>query len=452
MATLVHLPADAAPLTVERVGPDRFGVPVVLALRSHPDPVPFTRQEIDDLTEGAERALVDRLPFVAFLDGFGAGLTDGIEPMVAWGRLCTAMTRCSGIVPTVAVLTGEVVGPMALVVGLFDLVVSTPGSVAAVSVPSAVAQITGVEMSADELGGPGPLGSKSAVAAVHAHDLDDAEAVVASLLAFLPPHADELPPTLSSLDDPARLVPEVADVLPASPQGAYDVRDVIAGIADWDDPDDFVELWALWARNMVVGFCRMAGRSVGIVANQPSQLGGTVDIPASHKAARFVHLCDAFNIPLLTLVDTPGFYPGKDLEWRGMIRHGAQMAFCYIDATVPRVNVTLRKSYGGAYIVMDSKTIGNDITFAWPTAEIAVMGAKGAVEILHRRETPERRAELEADYERRLLNPWPAAERGFIDAVIEPAQTRALVIEALNVLSTKREAIPPGRTHHNMPL
>jgi acetyl-CoA carboxylase carboxyltransferase component len=206
-----------------------------------------------------------------------------------------------------------------------------------------------------------------------------------------------------------------------------------------------------WAGNVVTAFATMGGRPVGIVANQPMNLAGTLDIPASQKAARFVAFCDAFNLPLITLVDTPGFYPGKDLEWRGMIRHGAQLVYAYGRATVPRVCVILRKSYGGAYIVMDSKTMGNDICLAWPWAELAVMGAGQAAAILQRRATPEERVAFEVDYTERLLNPYVAAERGYVDAVIDPADTRREVAAALAMLANKREAIP-RRKHGNTPL
>ncbi len=230
--------------------------------------------------------------------------------------------------------------------------------------------------------------------------------------------------------------------------GSYDVRKVAAAIVD---DGSLLEIRERWAPNVVTAFATMAGRPIGIIANQPISLAGTLDIPASQKAARFVAFCDAFNIGLLTLVDTPGFYPGKDLEWRGMIRHGAQLVFAYARATVPRLCVILRKSYGGAYIVMDSKRMGNDLCFAWPWAELAVMGAGQAAAILRRRATPEERAAFEADYADRLLNPYIAAERGFIDAVIDPAHTRAEVAAAFENLADKREILQP-RKHGNEPL
>ena len=225
------------------------------------------------------------------------------------------------------------------------------------------------------------------------------------------------------------------------------MRQVAAAIVD---ADRLLEIRERWAPNVVTAFATIGGRPIGIVANQPLALAGTLDIPASQKAARFVAFCDAFNLPLLTLVDTPGFYPGKDLEWRGMIRHGAQLVFAYGRATVPRVCVILRKSYGGAYIVMDSKTMGNDVCLAWPWAELAVMGAGQAAAILQRRATPEERAAFEADYAERLLNPYVAAERGYIDAVVEPADTRRVIARALEALADKRERLQ-ARKHGNEP-
>ena len=217
------------------------------------------------------------------------------------------------------------------------------------------------------------------------------------------------------------------------------------------DDDSLLELRSKWATNIVTAFATVDGRPVGIVANQPMSLAGTIDIPASQKAARFVAFCDAFNVPIITFVDTPGFYPGKDLEWRGMIRHGAQLVFAYARATVPRICVILRKSYGGAFIVMDSKTMGNDVCLAWPWAELAVMGAGQAAAILQRRATPEEREAFEADYAERLLNPYVAAERGYVDAVIEPAETRAEIAAALAMLEDKREELR-HRKHGNTPL
>ena len=226
------------------------------------------------------------------------------------------------------------------------------------------------------------------------------------------------------------------------------MRKVAAALAD---DHDVTELWTRWSPQLVTALGRIDGRTVGFMANQPQALAGTLDIAASQKGARFVRFCDSFNLPLVTLVDTPGFLPGKDLEWRGMIRHGAELAFAYAEATVPRVCVILRKAFGGAYIVMDSKGLGNDLCFAWPGAEIAVMGAEGAVQILHRRSLPEEREQLQAEYSERFLTPYQASERGFVDAVIDPSSTRTVVALALETLSTAREMLP-GRKHTVGPL
>jgi acetyl-CoA carboxylase carboxyltransferase component len=238
------------------------------------------------------------------------------------------------------------------------------------------------------------------------------------------------------------------DLVPDASQGSYDVRDAIRSLAD---DGDFVELRAGWAGNLVTALAAIGGRPVGFVANQPQSVAGTLDIAASQKGARFVGFCDSFNLPIVTLIDTPGFYPGKDLEWRGMIRHGAQLAFNYARASVPRVAVVMRKAYGGAYIVMDSRPMGSDLYLAWPSAEVAVMGAKGAVEILHRRASPTARAEAEQAFDAEFLNPWRGAERGSVDAVIDPADTRRVVASALQAIDSKREQLP-SRRHDNSPL
>jgi acetyl-CoA carboxylase carboxyltransferase component len=287
-----------------------------------------------------------------------------------------------------------------------------------------------------------------AVASLVVATIEEATDTVTDLLAFLPSCCDVEPDRRIGSDPADRLTPEAGETIPASLTGSYDVRKVISAFVD---DHEYLELRARWAANIVTAFAHVDGRPVGLIANQPTAIAGTLDIPASQKGARFVAMCDAFNLPIITLVDTPGFYPGKDLEWRGMIRHGAQLAFAYARATVPRVCLTLRKSYGGAYIVMDSKRMGNDLSLAWPGAEIAVMGAKGAAEILHRRATAEERAALEAAYEERLLNPYIAAERGYIDAVIDPVDTRAEISAALEALSTKREHLV-ARKHGNTPL
>ena len=409
---------------------------------------PIRATDAELIARGARRALDQGVPFVCEFAANGPAAEDELAVTFAIGEAAQALTACSGRVPTIGVLQGDaVVGP-ALLLGLMDHVVVVDGSHAFVSGPSMVSEFTGVEFNRTELGGSGALTSQAGLASLTAPTIDDAELLIDDLLGVLPASADDAPPFVGTADPAGRLTPEAADIIPESATGAYDVRNVITTVADdgW-----FLELRDRFATNLVTGFATFGGMPVGVVANQPMSIAGTLDIPSSQKGGRFVAFCDAFNLPLVTFVDTSGFYPGKDLEWRGMIRYGAQLAFAYARATVPRINVTLRKSYGGAYIVMDSKNMGNDFAFAWPSAEIAVMGAKGAVEILHRRADADERAQLEADYEERLLNPYIAAQRGTVDEVIAPERTRASITDALDLLASKRE-ITPRRRHDNTPL
>jgi acetyl-CoA carboxylase carboxyltransferase component len=408
----------------------------------------LTRSDGDTLAEAARFARNERVPLVVFMASSGADVGEGLDALVGWGRAAREMVRNSGIVPMIMVVTGPAVSGPALLLGLADAVIMTPDAYAFVSGPRMVTAFTGVPISVDALGGPAAHARSSGVTSLIAASTEDAGDLVEVLLAHLPSHNDEEPPTLATDDPVGRLTPEAGAILPASPTGSYDVRAVARAVVD---DEEIIELRAAWASNLVTALATIGGRPIGIVANQPQTLAGTLDIAASQKGARFVNFCDGFNLPILTLVDTPGFAPGKDQEWRGMIRHGAEMAFAYARATVPRISLTLRKSYGGAFIVMDSKTIGNDLALAWPTAEIAVMGARGAVEILHRRAAPEERVTLEADYEARLLNPYLAAERGLLDAVIDPSDTRREIADALELLATKRERIVP-RAHDNSPL
>jgi acetyl-CoA carboxylase carboxyltransferase component len=402
----------------------------------------------ETLAVAAKRALTDRHPLVTYLASSGADVHEGVAALHGWGRAARAMVRCSGIVPNIIAVTGPAVSGPSLLLGLADIVIMTKESYAFLSGPHMIREFTGEGISNDRLGGAGAHARMSGVASIVVDTYDDAQAAVEDVLAYLPASVDEEPPRYPCVDPLDRLTPEAGEIMPAATTGSYDVRRVIAAFVD---DGDYLELKAQWAGNIVTAFALIDGRPVGIVANQPTTIAGTIDIASSQKAARFVAMCDAFNLALVTLVDTPGFYPGKDLEWRGMIRHGAQLAFAYARATVPRVCVTLRKAYGGAFIVMDSKTMGNDVALAWPSAEIAVMGAKGASEILHRRASAEERIELERMYEDRFLNPYIAAERGFVDGVIDPADTRRLIVTALETLSTKRENLK-ARSHDNSPL
>ena len=402
----------------------------------------------ESVRSAVELALEKRLPIVGFVAATGPDVAGGITSVHGWGIAARSLVSASGVVPILLCVTGPMLSGPALLLGIADVVVMVSDGFAFVSGPAMVEQFTGVPVAAPDLGGSAVHASRSGVASLVVPDGDAAAAAVGELLRFLPPHVDEIPERLPTGDPADRDTPELADVIPASATGGYDVRAVLEAVAD---DGAVIELRTGWAPNLVTALSAVDGYPVGMVANQPQHLAGTLDIAASQKGARFVSFCDAFNLPIVTFVDTPGFQPGKDLEWRGMIRHGAQMAFAYAAATVPRVCVTLRKSYGGAYIVMDSRYMGNDMAFAWPSAEIAVMGAKGATEILHRKAAPAERAALEDDYAERLLNPYRAAERGSVDAVINPADTRREVAQALALLSSKREEIP-GNRHGNTPL
>jgi acetyl-CoA carboxylase carboxyltransferase component len=400
------------------------------------------------LAAALRHAADQRIPFVGLLASSGVDVTGGVEGIHRWGEAARELTRASGVVPILFVACGPAVSGPALLLGLADQVVFTADAYAFVSGPRMVQDFTGVPVTADVLGGAGAHARSSGLATFVVPDRETALDALADLLAYLPDNVDQLPPRWPTVDPVDRPTPEAGALIPAHPTGSYDVREVIRAVAD---DGELLELRPSWAPNLVTAFATLGGHPVGVVANQSQALAGAIDIAASQKGARFVAFCDAFNVPLLTLVDTSGFLPGKDLEWRGMIRHGAQLAFAYARATVPRIGLTLRKSYGGAYIVMDSRYMGNDLMLAWPSAEVAVMGAKGAVEILHRGAGPDERAGLEADYEARFLTPYAAAERGSISMVIDPADTRRQLVAAVELLHTKSERLRPRR-HDNSPL
>ncbi|MFN8036567.1 MAG: carboxyl transferase domain-containing protein [Acidimicrobiia bacterium] len=397
------------------------------------------------------------IPFVAYLDTAGADLADGVASLHGWGRLARALVDASGVVPTIIVVTGACVSGPALCLGLVDHVVMTAEAFAYVSGPDAVAELTGVNLDRHALGGADVHDRFSGVASFVVEHDDDVDTAVEALLAYLPPNSLADPPPWPTDDPVDRDCAIAARVVPTTAQAGYDVRTVLADVLD---AESFLELRAAYAPNVVIGLGHLDGRAVGVVANQPASRAGTLDIEASRKAARFVQWCDAFNVPLLTIVDTPGFEPGKDLEWRGMIRHGAQLVHAYAEATVPRLSLVLRKAYGGAYIVMDSKGLGNDWCAAWPQAQIAVMGAPGAVQILHGKrlaaldDADHRASEqqrLVDEYEDRFSNPHAAAERGYVDVVLDPLDTRRVLAAALGRYATKRETVV-SRRHSNQPL
>ena len=415
---------------------------------------------------GAEADVIERLvkaatavgvPIVGVLSTSGAEITEGVAALHHWGRVTRAAVAASGVVPIMAVVTGPCVSGASLLLGIADLVVMTADAFAYVCGPAAVATFIGHEIDSARLGGAAVHARHTGVASVVVSDTEHALEVVAELLSYLPSNNVDEAPAWPPIDSPDRLCTRAASIVPAAGTSSYDVKHVLTDVVD---ADSFFELRPRFAPNLVTGFARLDGRSIGVVANQPSELAGTLHIEASQKGAAFVQLCDAFNVPLLTFVDTPGYQPGKDLEWRGIIRHGAQLVHAYADAKVPRLSVILRKAYGGAYIVMDSKTLGNDYCCAWPQAEVAVMGASGAVAVLHGRrlagiedevDREIERAALEQEYEQRYSTPHEALERGYIDEIIDPLETRHVLVDALRAWTTKRELLP-RRQHSNIPL
>jgi len=396
------------------------------------------------------------VPVVIRLHTASSHPADAVASLAAWGRLARALCTASGVVPTVGIVDGAVASGLSLTIGLLDAVVMIQDSHLYVSGPAAVHAVTGRDVDVERLGGAAMHRNIAGTAHLIAADLDDAVVSVTELLDFLPQNNAEPPPAIAPADPVDRACDEAAAARPHDPRTGYDMRRVITDIVD---DHDFLELRSGFGTAMVCGLGRLGGVAVGVVANQPNHLAGAIDIPASQKAARFVQWCDAFSLPIVTLVDTPGYLPGRDLEWDGMIRHGGQLAFAYAEATVPRLCVIVRKAFGGAYIVMDSKAMGNDLCLAWPDAEIAVMGAPGAVEILDARrlstlpdvQACEERRRLEAAYVADHLNCDRAAARGDVDAVIEPATTRAVLCAALPSLLGKRTE-PVARKHRNGPL
>jgi len=395
------------------------------------------------------------LPIVGLNDGGGARIQEGVAALNAYGGIFKRNARASGVVPQISVILGPSAGGGVYSPALTDFIFMVKDtSHMFITGPDVVKTVTGEDVTLEELGGAMTHATKSGVANFVMPDEKSVLDEVRYLLSFLPSNNMEEAPRILTGDDPNRLCEELRDVLPGSPNLPYDMKRIITSIVDGGD---FMEVHAAFAQQITVGFARIDGHSVGIVANQPNVLAGVLDIDSSEKAARFVRTCDAFNIPLVTFVDVPGFLPGVSEEYDGIIRRGAKLLYAFCEATVPRVSVITRKAYGGAYVVMNSKGIGADFAFAWPSAELAVMGSAGAVEIVHRRELaaaedPDAtRRQLVAEYEEQFSSPFIAAERGFIDDVIDPAETRAVIARSLNVLRSKREDLPQ-RKHGNIPL
>jgi acetyl-CoA carboxylase carboxyltransferase component len=393
-------------------------------------------------------------PLVGLCDGAGARIQEGVTALAGYGGIFRRNVRNSGVIPQISVMLGPCAGGAAYSPALTDVVFMVRGtSQMFITGPDVVRAVTGEVISHDGLGGADIHASVSGVAALAYDDEETCLEEVRYLLSLLPQNNRETPPAMPGADPADRRVEALLDLVPADPGRGYDMRAVIDEIVD---DHEFFELHEHWATNVVTGLGRLGGAVVGIVGNQPISMAGVLDIDASEKAARFVRFCDAFNIPLVTLVDVPGFLPGVGQEHGGIIRHGAKLLYAYCDATVPRVQVILRKAYGGAYIVMDSRSIGADLSLAWPTNEIAVMGAEGAANVIFRREIanaddPERvRRERVDEYREALMHPYYAAERGLVDDVIDPAETRSRLISALAMLRTKYAA-RPSRKHGNQP-
>jgi propionyl-CoA carboxylase beta chain len=404
-----------------------------------------------------DHAMKTGCPIVGFNDGGGARIQEGVVALGLFAEIFFRNVRASGVIPQISLIMGPCAGGAVYSPAITDFTLMVEGtSHMFITGPDVIKTVTGEDVTFEDLGGAHAHAVKSGVAHYQAESEQDCIDFARELLSYLPSNNLDEPPvrpaepdlTVTAADE------ELDTLIPDSPNQPYDMHTVIETVLD---DGEFLEIHAGFAPNIVVGFGRIAGSPVGVVANQPQHFAGTLDIDASEKAARFVRTCDAFSIPILTLVDVPGFLPGVSQEWRGIIRRGAKLIYAYAEATVPKITVITRKAYGGAYDVMGSKHLGGDINLAWPTAQIAVMGAQGAVNILYRRElaaadNPEQlRASKTAEYEDTLANPYIAAERGYLDAVIRPAETRVAVTRALASLRTKRETLPPKK-HGNIPL
>jgi propionyl-CoA carboxylase beta chain len=411
----------------------------------------------EKITKVMDLAMKTGCPIIGINEGAGARIQEGVVSLGLYGEIFRRNVHASGVIPQISLIMGSCAGGHVYSPAVTDFTVMVDGtSNMFITGPDVIKTVTGEDVSMEDLGGARAHNTKSGNAHYMGSDEEDAIEYVKALLSFLPQNnLDPVPVFEAPADEEITDLDRTLDtIIPDGANQPYDMHEVITAVLD---DEEFLEVMALFAPNIVVGFGRVEGRSVGVVANQPMQFAGTLDIDASEKAARFVRTCDAFNIPVLTFVDVPGFLPGTDQEWNGIIRRGAKLIYAYAEATVPLVTIITRKAYGGAYDVMGSKHLGADINLAWPTAQIAVMGAQGAVNILYRNELREtsdaetRRAELITEYEDTLANPYIAAERGYVDGVIPPHETRIEIVKALRLLETKRELLP-AKKHGNIPL
>ncbi len=394
-------------------------------------------------------------PVIGLIDSGGARIQEGVMSLAGYGDIFLRNVRASGVIPQISAILGPAAGGATYSPALTDFVFMVSGvGQMYITGPDVIKAVTGEEVTHEELGGASSHATRSGVA--HFAIASETECIeqIRRLLAFLPQNNMEDPPRALSYDPPDRSEESLGAIVPDNPNQPYNMLEIIARVVD---DGDFMQVHEQFARNVIVGFARMGGRPVGVVAQQPSQMAGVLDINASVKAARFVRFCDAFNVPLVTFIDVPGFMPGTAQEYGGIIRHGAKLIYAYAEATVPKISVLTRKAYGGAYIVMSSKHLRGDINYAWPTGEVAVMGAESAVNIIHRGRISESdrpdetRAQLVREYQEQLMNPYIAASRGMIDDVIDPSETRPKIIRALEMLENKRESLPPKK-HGSIPL
>lgn len=395
------------------------------------------------------------VPIIGFNDSGGARIQEGVDALSGYGSIFYRNSCASGVIPQISAIMGPTAGGAVYSPAMTDWVFMVKKtSYMFITGPDVIRAVTGEEIAFEELGGAMVHNTKSGVG--HFACDSDAHAIemIKELLSYLPSNNMEAPPIVATDDDPKRIDPALETVIPEDPRKAYDMRAIIRSIVD---NGQILEPHYHYARNMIVCFARLNSRTVGIIANQPQFLAGCLDVNASDKATRFIRFCDAFNIPLVTLVDVPGYLPGTDQEWSGIIRHGAKLLWCYSEATVPKITLVTRKAYGGAYLAMCSRDLGADMVFAWPTAEMAVMGAEGAIGIIYRREIREaedpeaKREEKVKEYRELLYNPYIAASRGYVDEVIVPQESRPKIIAALELLSTKKET-RPWKKHGNIPV
>ncbi len=407
----------------------------------------------EKIVEAMNGSLKTGTPFVLINDSGGARVQEGVDALSGYAKVFYANTAASGVVPQISLICGPCAGGAAYSPALTDFIIQTRQASMFITGPAVIKQVTGQAVSAEDLGGPDAHMEKSGVIHFIADDDHHAVEICKKLLSFLPNNNLEDPPYIAGDYDLSKN-PKLNTIIPTDAKKPYDVRDVIAEIVDYGD---FLEVQSGYAQNMVVGFARLAGRSIGIVANQPNFFAGVIDINASDKSARFIRFCNAFNIPIVTFVDTPGFMPGTEQEYGGIIRHGAKMLFAYSAATVPLLTVILRKAYGGAYVAMAAKDLHTDRVFAWPTAEIAVMGAEGAAEIVFKKDISEAedkaamRQQKIAEYRDVFASPYVSAGRRMVDDVIVPEDTRSYLAKSLDILYTKRE-LRPQKKHGLMPL